>query len=219
MDALLNLKVQSFAMAKEKSTDKEERKREKQAKKEKRSERDGVHKSKKDKKEKHREVPVEDENDVKPIKLVEESTEVSVDAIMTEALFHKLGNQDPESDMKVATAEDVSSEPVLLGALVPFANPLADEKAQKKVLKSIKKGLSLYYGVFTFGGLHCLKSALLTSPVQLSPLALQRPKIDVSSVASKRSSSLSGNLPQQQHRQAANPHPLLFSQPIFLRWM
>lgn len=169
MDTLPSLKVQSFAMAKEKSTDKEERKREKHAKKEKRSERDGVHKSKKDKKEKHREVPVEDENDAKPIKLVEESTEVNVDAIMTEALLHKLGNQDPESDMKVATAGDVSSEPVLLGALVPFANPLADEKTQKKVLKSIKKGLSLYYGVFTFSGLHCLKSALLTSPVLLSP--------------------------------------------------
>src|SRR5438045_7662957 len=32
---------------------------------------------------------------------------------------------------------DVSVKPV--GALVPFANPLADEKVAKKVLKSVKK--------------------------------------------------------------------------------
>lgn len=134
-------------MAKEKSTDKEERKRERHAKKEKRSEKDGVHKSKKDKKGKHREAPVEDEEDVKPIMLAEEVTEVNVDANITEALLHKLESQDPERDVKVAIAEDVSSEPVLLAALVPFANPLADEKTQKKVLKSIKKGLSLYHGV------------------------------------------------------------------------
>ena len=28
----------------------------------------------------------------------------------------------------------------LLAAFVPFANPMADEKAKKKVLKSVKKG-------------------------------------------------------------------------------
>lgn len=134
-------------MAKEKSTDKKERKREKHADTEKRSEKDGVHKIKKDKKGKNREAPVEDENDVKRIEVVEETTEVTVDADMTEALLHKLENQDPKRDVKVVTAEDAPCEPVLLGALVPFANPLADEKTQKKVLKSIKKGLSLYYGV------------------------------------------------------------------------
>lgn len=189
-----SLKVQSLAMAKEKSTDKEERKREKHAKKEKRSEKDGVHKSKKDKKGKHREAPVEDETDIKPIKLAEEMKEVDVDADMTEVLLHKLENQDRGREVKVETAEDASSKPVLLGALVPFANPLADEKTQKKVLKSIKKGLLLYYGVsLTFGGLHCLKPALLTSPFY-SPLVLQRPKTDVSSVASKKLSSPFGNL-------------------------
>lgn len=137
-------------MAKEKSTDKEDRKREKHAKKAKRSEKDGVHKSKKDKKGKHREAPVKDENDVKPLKLVEEVTEIVVDADMTEVLFHKLENQYPTHDVKVVTAEDTPREPVLLGALVPFANPLADEKTQKKVLKSIKKGLSLCYEVSHF---------------------------------------------------------------------
>lgn len=134
-------------MAKEKSSHKEERKGAKHAKKEKRSEKDGVHKSKKDKKGKHREAPVEDENDVKPTKLLDEVTEVNVNANMTEALLHKLEGQGPDHDVKVATAEEASSEPVLLGALVPFANPLADEKTQKKVLKSVKKGVSLYHGV------------------------------------------------------------------------
>lgn len=129
-----------LAMAKEKSTDKEDRKREKHAKKAKRSEKDGIHKNKKDNKGKHREAPVMDENDVKPIKLVEEVTEIIVDANMTEALLQELGDQDPIHDVKVVAAEDAPSEPVLLGALVPFANPLADEKTQKKVLKSIKKG-------------------------------------------------------------------------------
>lgn len=198
-------------MAKEKSTDKEDRKREKHAKKAKRSEKDGVHKSKKDKKEKHRESPVKDEN-------VEEDTEMIVDANMTEALLQKLENQDPKHDVKVVTAEDVPREPVLLGALVPFANPLADEKTQKKVLKSIKKGLSLYYEFSHIQQL-ALSQTCIANVSVLSHLVLQRPKIDVSSVASRKSSSPSGNLPQQRHQQAANHHTLLFSLPIFLRWM
>lgn len=205
-------------MAKEKSTDKEDRKREKHAKKAKRSEKDGVHKSKKDKKEKHREAPVKDENDVKPIKLIKEATEIFVDANMTEALLHKLENQDPKHDAKVVTSEDAPSGPVLLGALVPFANPLADEKTQKKVLKSVKKGLSLYYGVSHFQRF-ALSQTCIANVSVLSHLVLQRPKIGVSSVASKKSSSPSGNLPQQRHQQAANHRTLLFSQPIFLRWM
>lgn len=160
-NTLSSLQVQSFAMAKEKSTDKEDRKREKHAKKAKRSEKDGVHKSKKDKNGKHREPPLKDENDVKPVKLAEKVTEIIVDAEMTEALLHKLENQDPKHDVKIVTAEESPSEPVLLGALVPFANPLADEKTQKKVLKSIKKGLSLYYEVsVTFGDLISLVSNL-----------------------------------------------------------
>ncbi|KAG9640919.1 hypothetical protein KCU64_g12767, partial [Aureobasidium melanogenum] len=35
---------------------------------------------------------------------------------------------------------DESSAAVPAGALVPFANPLCDEKATKKVLKTVKKG-------------------------------------------------------------------------------
>ena len=107
-------------MAKEKSAEKEERKKEK---KEKRSERDGVHKSKKDKKEKKVSAAPEHAN-------------------VTTALLNHLETEKPGS---VAVKEDgdlqvkVKSVP-LLGALVPFANPLADEKVGKKVLKSIKKG-------------------------------------------------------------------------------
>ena len=47
-------------------------------------------------------------------------------------------------DVKVEEEEDVKDEEkkvdVPLAALVPFANPLCDEKAQKKVLKAVKKG-------------------------------------------------------------------------------
>ena len=38
---------------------------------------------------------------------------------------------------------DESSASIPLGALVPFANPLCDEKATKKVLKTVKKGESM----------------------------------------------------------------------------
>lgn len=111
-------------MAKEKSTDKEERRREKAVKKEKRSEKDGVHKSKKpDKKEK---------------KLAAAAEDIHV----TTKLLNNLEDQKPGSvAVKVNGAVEVKVKSApLLGALVPFANPLADEKVGKKVLKSVKKG-------------------------------------------------------------------------------
>lgn len=51
--------------------------------------------------------------------------------------------------MTTATADDAEDAPsgqseIPLAALVPFANPLADDKAQKKVLKSVKKGKPRY---------------------------------------------------------------------------
>ena len=49
------------------------------------------------------------------------------------------GEADEKKDKAVAKIE------VPLAALVPFANPLCDEKAQKKVLKSVKKGTSIYF--------------------------------------------------------------------------
>lgn len=115
-------------MAKEKSADKEERRKEKKEKnegKEKRSEKEGVHKSKKEKKER------------KPLAAVEtKETNVAT------SLLNTLEDEKPKS---VAVKENgdavvnVKSAP-LIGALVPFANPLADEKVGKKVLKSVKKG-------------------------------------------------------------------------------
>ena len=118
-------------MAKEKSAEKEQRKKEKKASKEKRSEIEGVHKSKKDKKDKKE----------KREKRVAAATE---DIKATTKVLNAIEEQKPGS---VVIKEDgnlqvkIKSVP-LLGALVPFANPLADEKAGKKVLKTVKKGRS-----------------------------------------------------------------------------
>ena len=115
-------------MAKEKVGDKEEKRQEKLKKKEKRSEKDGVHKSKKEKKAK----------DQREKKVASEAENMD----LTKDLIDTLEVQKPES---VAIEENgeievkVKSTP-LIGALVPFANPLADEKIQKKVLKIVKKG-------------------------------------------------------------------------------
>ena len=115
-------------MAKEKPTDpdKEAKKLAKAEKKAKRAETDGVHKSKSDKKDKKE----------------KKVAAAASDAEVTTKLLNSLEDTKPGS---VAIKEDgdllvkVKSAP-LLGALVPFANPLADEKVGKKVLKSVKKG-------------------------------------------------------------------------------
>ena len=127
-------------MAKEKPTDpeKEARKLAKAEKKAKRSETDGVHKSKSDKKERAKKDKKENED--------KENTAVVSDVEPTTRLLNTLEETKPGS---VAVKEEngevkvkVKMEP-LLGALVPFANPLADEKIGKKVLKSVKKGTPL----------------------------------------------------------------------------
>lgn len=109
-------------MAKEKVADKEEKRQEKLKKKEKRSEKDGVHKSKKEKKAK-------DQREKK------EASEAE-DMDLTKDLIDTL--EVPKSENEEIEVK-VESTP-LIGALVPFANPLADEKIQKKVLKIVKKG-------------------------------------------------------------------------------
>lgn len=101
----------SFKMGKDKSE-----KRDKKEKKEKRSETDGVKKPKKDKKSKL--------NGDNVAAAFEEVTK-EVSAPVVESLV-------------VDATGDVVVKPV--GALVPFAAPLADEKVAKKVLKSVKKG-------------------------------------------------------------------------------
>lgn len=93
----------------------------KKEKKEKRSETDGVHKkSKKDKK----------------------KAEAIADAVEEQLNSKALKQPDVAEDVQEAhdqmeVDDDKKIRPV--GAVVPFANPLADEKAAKKVLKSVKK--------------------------------------------------------------------------------
>lgn len=119
-------------MAKEKpiDPDREARKLAKAENKTKRSETEGVHKSKSDKKEKKG-------------KKEKKAAVAASDADVTTKLLNTIEEAKPGSvavkeqngDVKVK----VKTQP-LQGALVPFANPLADEKVGKKVLKSVKKG-------------------------------------------------------------------------------
>ena len=132
-------------MAKDKSTDKEERRKEKKAAKEKRSETDGVHKSKKDKKDKTDKKDKKEKKEKKEKKIKQPEPVPEVAEVTTE-LLNALEAEKPGS---VAIKEDgdiqvqIKSVP-LVGALVPFANPLADEKVGKKVLKSVRKGWDTY---------------------------------------------------------------------------
>jgi H/ACA ribonucleoprotein complex subunit 2 len=98
-------------------------KKDKKEKKEKRAEVDGVKKVKKEKKDKSS----------------KEKSDKAVDAILKEAKKAeeaiingtKGGDEDEEAELKVIPKE----------ALVPFANPLADEKQTKKTLKAVKRGM------------------------------------------------------------------------------
>ena len=112
-------------MAKEQPAEKSDRRAEKTTKKEKRSEKDGVHKSKKQKKEK------------KPLGAADAAESNVVTPLLNTLEDEKPGSvlvkEDADVEVKVKSAP-------LIGALVPFANPLADEKVGKKVLKSVKKG-------------------------------------------------------------------------------
>jgi len=95
-------------------------KREKKEKKEKRSDTDGVKKEKKEKKSK-----LNGNN-------VAAAFEEAIKEIETPAAEPKA----------LAVVREGSAEILIkpVGSLVPFANPLADEKVTKKVLKSVKKG-------------------------------------------------------------------------------
>ena len=111
-------------MAKDKS---EKEKKDKKEKKEKRrSEEDGISKPSKDKKEKKE-------------KKAALAAAVAQSDVVTEKLVDALENGEND-DVKATTTLVVP-----LGALVPFANPLADEKVAKKVLKNVKKGVCPQY--------------------------------------------------------------------------
>ena len=127
-------------MAKEKSTDpdKEAKKLAKAEKKAKRSETDGVHKSKSDKLEKKEKKEKE-----KKEKKEKKTAAAAPDAEVTTKLLNTIEETKPGSVVVKEANGDVKVKvkaESLLGALVPFANPLADEKAGKKVLKSVRKG-------------------------------------------------------------------------------
>lgn len=101
--------------------DRSERKEKKEKKEKRRSDVDGVKKSKKDKKRES---------------LVNGDAEEDLTAKVLESL-----DKAPAADDQMDIDSEVKARPV--GALVPFANPLADEKVTKKVLKSVKKCMSI----------------------------------------------------------------------------
>lgn len=113
-------------------------KRDKKEKKEKRSETDGVKKSsKKDKKSK-----LSGDN---------------LAAAFEEVVKTTVNGEEEKVESKVVVVEKADGDIIVLkpvGALVPFANPLADEKVGKKVLKGVKKCTlsSLYPGILLMDG-------------------------------------------------------------------
>lgn len=98
---------------------KEKTEKSKKEKKEKRSENDGVKKSKKD----------------KNAKLNGDNVVAALEETLTQS-------EAPVAESKAVVVKESNGEIALkpVGALVPFANPLADDKVAKKVLKSVKKG-------------------------------------------------------------------------------
>lgn len=100
-------------------------------------------KDKKEKKRKHSEVEAPAEVEVVSERKKEKkdkkrkSTDADGDAIMDTASGAEVSivKDEDEAEKKVVVKMEVP-----LAALVPFANPLCDDKAQKKVLKSVKKG-------------------------------------------------------------------------------
>ncbi|KXG49163.1 Ribosomal protein L7Ae/L30e/S12e/Gadd45 [Penicillium griseofulvum] len=93
-------------------------KKDRAEKKEKRAEKDGVHKVKKEKKEKKDKTAL-------------------VDAVEKEIDTEAMEGLEQTNAVVKDEAEVDAVRPV--GALVPFANPLVEDKQAKKVLKSVKK--------------------------------------------------------------------------------
>ncbi|MCJ1404012.1 snoRNA-binding protein [Xylographa trunciseda] len=114
-------------MAKEAPTDKASRPSEKKSHKEKRSSKDGVHKSSKPKKDK------------KPLAATSPSEPTIASTLLDTVSAGKPSSPATAQENTSATAAAKPKSAPLIGALVPFANPLADEKVGKKVLKSVKK--------------------------------------------------------------------------------
>lgn len=114
--------------------DKVEKEKKRAEKKEKRAEKDGVHKVKKEKKDK------KDKKD----------KTVLADAVEKEITSQVLEGLDQAASAAVAVKGDVEVDAMAVdrpvGAVVPFANPLVEDKQAKKVLKSVKKGTFEHHG-------------------------------------------------------------------------
>jgi H/ACA ribonucleoprotein complex subunit 2 len=104
-------------------------KKEKKEKKEKRSEEAGVSKPKKEKKEKKEKKDKKD----KLASVLDEKLQQDV------AAQTSVNDSEEASDMD----EDKPAEVALERTVVPFAIPLADEKGQKKICKTIRKGINM----------------------------------------------------------------------------
>lgn len=106
-------------------------KKDRAEKKEKRAEKDGVHKVKKEKKEKKDKTAL-------------------VDAVEKEMVSEAMEGLEQTGAVVVKGEVEVDAaveRPI--GALVPFANPLVEDKQAKKVLKSVKKGMSIVSVLYT----------------------------------------------------------------------
>jgi hypothetical protein len=105
--------------------DKVEKEKKRAEKKEKRSEKDGVAKPKKEKKEKKDKTAL-------------------ADAVEKEITSQVLEGLDQAAAAGVAEVEvDAMAIDRPVGAVVPFANPLVEDKQAKKVLKTVKKGMPI----------------------------------------------------------------------------
>jgi H/ACA ribonucleoprotein complex subunit 2 len=114
--------------------DKVEKDKKRAEKKEKRAEKDGVHKAgKKEKKDKKDKTAL-------------------ADAVEKEITSQVLDGLDQAASAVVAADPMVVDGERPIGALVPFANPLVEDKQAKKVLKSVKKGESCNNSINLFTG-------------------------------------------------------------------
>lgn len=136
-------------------------------------------KEKKDKKRKREEAATEEA----PAKKEKKDKKRKSDAADVEANVDVSMISAPADD--VEDSQIVKSE-VPLAALVPFANPLADDKAQKKVLKGVKKG--------KIGRIPSVRSADLRSREEQGPQA--------------RCEGMCQGHPQVTTRQPSNTHLL-----------
>ena len=98
-------------------------KKDRAEKKEKRAEKDGVHKAKKEKKEKKDKTALAD--------AVEKELSSQMEGV----------EQTGAVAVKAEIEVDAMAVDRPVGAVVPFANPLVEDKQAKKVLKSVKKGM------------------------------------------------------------------------------